>query len=123
MLPCISGLSWLPLLSTTRVFCGVTLSQAQPLPKRVSAALVKASLKASKPPSWASMVCARAPCGSPPPCGDITVQNRLWLACPPPWLVTAPRRFSGSCPTAPSSFSTGHSAHSVPSMAALRPLT
>jgi len=42
VLPVISGLSWLPVLSTTSFFCGVTLSQAQPLPKRVSAALVKA---------------------------------------------------------------------------------
>ncbi|MNP58560.1 hypothetical protein D3C76_1534850 [compost metagenome] len=80
MLPCISGLSWLPLLSTTSFCSGVTLSQAQPLPKRVSAALVKASLNASKPPSSASMALATRPCGWPPPVGDMTFQNSEWLA-------------------------------------------
>ncbi|MNS92387.1 hypothetical protein D3C72_1265230 [compost metagenome] len=72
------------LLSTTSLPAGVTDSQAQPLPKRVSAALVKASRKAARPPSSDSMAAASAPSGSPPPSGDMTDQNRLWLAWPPP---------------------------------------
>ncbi|MNR41567.1 hypothetical protein D3C85_1599660 [compost metagenome] len=99
---------------------GVTLNQAQPLPKRVSAALVKASLKASKPPNCSSMALATAPCGKPPPLGDITLQNSEWLAWPPPWLITAFCNFSGNCLTLATSFSTGHSAYSLPSTAALR---
>ncbi|MNF01879.1 hypothetical protein D3C80_2009410 [compost metagenome] len=80
MLPCISGLSWLPLLSTTSVLAGVTLSHAQPLPKRVSAALVNASLNALKPPNCSKMAWPTSPTGSPPPAGDMTCQNSEWLA-------------------------------------------
>src|SRR5690606_41692124 len=85
------GLSWLAVLSTISLPWGVTLSHAQPLPNRVRAALVKASRNASIPPSSASSAADRAPPGCPPPCGDITVQNRLWLAWPPPLLRTGPR--------------------------------
>jgi len=109
----------LALLSTTTFLSGVTLSQAQPLPKRVSAALVKASLNFSKPPSCDSIALPTSPTGAPPPLGDITVQNRLWLAWPPPLLRTGPCRFSGSDLVFLTSSSTGRSAYSVPSSAAL----
>src|SRR3546814_4281072 len=49
-MPFMSGLSWLALLSTESLPDLSTLSHAQPLPKRVSAAWVKASLNLSKPP-------------------------------------------------------------------------
>ena len=91
----ISGLSWLGELSTTSLPLASTDSQAQPLPKRVSAALVKASLKASKPPRSRSMALASAPVGLPPLFGPMMDQNRLWLEWPPPLLRTAPRMASG----------------------------
>ena len=119
MLPSLSGVSWLALLSTTTFLSGVTLSHAQPLPKRVSAALVKASLNFSKPPRSLSIALATSPLGSPPPLGDMTVQNREWLAWPPPLLRTGPCRFSGSVLSFFTSSSTGRSAYSVPSSAAL----
>ena len=42
-------------------------SQAQPLPKRVAPALLKASLNLSKEPKAESMPLASSPLGSPPP--------------------------------------------------------
>ena len=51
---------------------------------------------------------------------NAAVDGTEWLACPPPWLITAARRFSGSSCTLETNFSTGHFAHSVPSTAALR---
>ncbi len=119
MLPSISGLSWLAVLSTTTFLSGVTLSHAQPEPKRLMAALVKASLNFSKPPTSRSMALATSPTGSPPPLGDITVQNSEWLAWPPPLLRTGPCKFSGSDFRRETSSSTGRSAYSVPSSAAL----
>src|SRR5690606_41429994 len=80
----ICGLSWLPVLSTTSFLSGVTLSQAQPLPNRVSAALVNASLNLSSPPSWLSMALARSPCGVPPPRSEehtSELQSRENLVC------------------------------------------
>ena len=52
-MPAMIGLSWLPELTTASFPAASTLSQAQPLPNRVSAALVEASLKASMPRSSA----------------------------------------------------------------------
>src|SRR3546814_18182079 len=94
-MPFMSGLSWLALLSTESLPDLSTPSHAQPLPKRVSAAWVKASLHLSKPPRSLSMRLATSPVGCPPPSGDITVQNSAWLAWPPTLLRTAPRNFSG----------------------------
>jgi hypothetical protein len=39
---------------------------------------------------------ARVPLGSPPPCGAMISQNRLWLAWPPPLLMTFWRIDSGT---------------------------
>ncbi|MNP81667.1 hypothetical protein D3C76_1800930 [compost metagenome] len=72
------------LLTTCRWPALSTTSQAQPLPKRLRAAWVKACLKASSPPRSRSIAAANSPPGSPPPRGLITCQNRLWLAWPPP---------------------------------------
>ena len=44
----------------------VTLSHAQPEPKRVVAALAKSSLNLSKPPSSLSIAAAKSPVGAPP---------------------------------------------------------
>src|SRR3546814_20315857 len=74
-MPFMSGLSWLALLSTESLPDLSTLSHAQPLPKRVSADWVKASLNLSQPPRSLSMRLATSPVGGPPPLGDITVQR------------------------------------------------
>ena len=118
-MPFMSGLSWLALLSTASLPALSTLSHAQPEPKRVSAALVKASLKASKPPRSLSMRLATSPTGLPPPLGDMTVQNSEWLAWPPALLRSGPRLSSGSASRLAMISSADLSAHSVPSSAAL----
>src|SRR5699024_703089 len=73
-----------------------TTSQPQPDPKRPAAALSNCSLKASKLPNVELILSAKSPEGSPPPFGEITFQNKLWLACPPPWLRTAVLTSSGT---------------------------
>ena len=75
----IRGLSWLAVEQISSLPALLTQSQAQPEPKRVAAALAKASLKASKLPKVAVMSAARSPVGSPPPLGLMSVQNMLWL--------------------------------------------
>jgi len=114
----IRGLSWLAVEQISSLPAVLTQSHAQPEPKRVAAALAKASLKASKLPKVALMSAARSPVGSPPPLGLMTVQKRLWLKWPPPLLRTAGTSlccFIRSSRLLP--------AMGVPSMAALRLLT
>ena len=60
-------------------------SHAQPEPKRVAPALAKACLKASNPPSSASIAAASWPVGR----RRRYTGRKLWLACPPPLLRTA----------------------------------
>ncbi|CFW49324.1 Uncharacterised protein [Bordetella pertussis] len=70
------------------------------------------------------MSAASRPSGRPPPDGDMTVHNRLWLAWPPPWLRTAPWMPGGSAGMRRNSCSTGSSlSRPAPSSAAFRPLT
>ena len=73
----IRGLSWLAVEQISSLPALLTQSQAQPEPKRVAAALAKASLKASKLWKVASRSLASSPVGSPPPLGLMTVQKRL----------------------------------------------
>src|SRR5690606_41283520 len=96
-----------------------TVSHARQLPKRVSAALEKASLKASEPPRSLSMRLATSPTGLPPPLGDITVQNSEWLAWPPALLRSGPRLSSGSASRLEMISSALLPSHCVPSSAAL----
>ena len=70
-----SGLFWLVVLITSGVLFEMT-SHAYPLPKRVAAALEKASLNEAKSPNAASMADPRAPSGVPPPFGLMILQNR-----------------------------------------------
>ena len=90
-----SGLSWFGVEVTASLPSLPTMSQAQPEPKRVAAALLKASLKAPNPPSSLAIACASAPVGSPPPPGFMIVQNSEWFAWPPPLFRTAVRIASG----------------------------
>src|SRR5690606_15558068 len=114
-IPGINGLSWLAVEQTSNSPF-FTQSQAQPEPNCVAAALEKASLNASNEPNFLSIAPANSPLGCPPPFGDITVQNKLWLKYPPPLLRTAllfKSRFSKiSSIVLPSKF--------VPSIAAFR---
>ena len=65
-----------------------TQSHAQPLPKRDIAACLKASWNFSIDPKLRLIASARRPSGWPPP-GVITLQNKVWLKCPPALLRTA----------------------------------
>ncbi len=120
--PSISGESWFG-VEQTQSFPSFTQSHAQPLPKRVAAAFAKASLNASIPPSSLLMASLSCPIGAPPPFGEMPFQKRLWLACPPPWLRTAPRMFSGTLSRSEINSSTDLDSRSVPAMAALTLVT
>ena len=77
----------------------LTTSQAQPEPKRVVAAALKAALRPfspSRPPKAFWMASPRAPTGSPPPFGEMMFQKKVWLAWPPALLRTAVRMDSGT---------------------------
>lgn len=54
-------------------------SQAQPLPKRVRAALVNSAWKFSKLWKVESMAAASSPVGVPPAFGVMMSQNKVWL--------------------------------------------
>ena len=54
-------------------------NHAQPLPKRVIAALEKASLNPSKEPNASFMASAKLPSGSPPPFGLMICQKKEWF--------------------------------------------
>src|SRR6185312_12952663 len=85
----INGLSWLGVEHTASFLSGVTISQAQPDPKRVAPASLTLVLKSANEPNVLFMALPSAPEGSPPPPGDSKVQNNVWLKCPPPLLRTA----------------------------------
>jgi len=68
------GLSWLA-VEHTESWPSLLHSQAQPEPKRVVAALAKASLKLSKEPNAALMASASLPEGALAPPGAIIFQN------------------------------------------------
>ena len=53
------------------------MSQAQPDPNRVAAALENSSLNASNEPNPLSIALLTSPVGSPPPFGPITSQKIL----------------------------------------------
>ena len=72
-------LSWLGVPATVRLPSGSSTSQAQPLPKIPAAVELNRSLKFSKLPKLLSILPAREPPGFPPPSGERTFQNRLWL--------------------------------------------
>ena len=57
----------------------VSISQAQPLPKRVTPALVNCSLNPSKLPNVDLIASPRAPVGAPPALGAIHFQNAVWF--------------------------------------------
>ena len=67
--PFMQGLSWFGVEVTASEPSACTTSHAQPEPKRVAPALAKACLKASNPPSSASIAAASWPVGAPPPEG------------------------------------------------------
>src|SRR5258708_6180391 len=77
-----SGLSWLA-VEPTASLPPLTVSQAQPEPKRVAPALAKSSLNLAKPPSSASIAAASLPLGAPPLPGPMMVQKKEWLLWPP----------------------------------------
>ena len=118
MRPSMIGLSWFGELSTSNLPPD-TLSQAQPLPKRVIAAFAKSSLNFANPPKSLAIFAASSPVGSPPALGPITVQKSEWLACPPPLFRTTPRMFSGTAAKLAISSSTDFCSKSVPAMALL----
>ena len=94
-----------------------TTSQAQPEPKRVAPAFANASLKASKPPSSASIAAPRSPTGAPPPFGLSIFQKKAWLAWPPPLLRTAPCLSAGREAISESNSQIDLPSRSVPAMA------
>lgn len=87
--PCIIGESWLAVEQMASELSGFTTSQAQPLPKRVVAALLNCSWKEWNPPKASSIALASLPWGVPPPFGERMVQKKVWLEWPPPLLRTA----------------------------------
>ena len=74
--PSMRGESWLGVEITCKESPDLT-SHAQPEPKRVKAALVKASLKFSKEPNVEEMASLNAPVGNPPPDGEIPSQKKV----------------------------------------------
>ncbi|MNI65430.1 hypothetical protein D3C73_1209390 [compost metagenome] len=74
------GESWLGKLYTDNLPLASTARNAQPLPKRVVAALEKSSLNLSKPPSSLPIASASLPDGWPPALGPMVSQNKEWLA-------------------------------------------
>ena len=105
-----SGLSWLAVEPTASFLSGVTTSQAQPLPKRPTAALANSSLSLSKPPKVLLIAEASRPLGAPPLPGPRIFQKNAWLLCPPPLLRSAPRIASGTLPRSPISALTSSAA-------------
>ena len=77
-----------------------TTSQPQPEPNCPVAAALTFSWRASTLPKVDSIAAARAPVGAAAGEPLMIDQNSEWLACPPPWLRTAPRIASGSFRTA-----------------------
>ena len=75
-MPSMSGESWFGVEVTARVPSDCLTSQAQPDPKRVNAAFVKASLRASKLPNLESMAEPSSPDGYPPPEGEMVFQKK-----------------------------------------------
>ena len=63
------------------------ISQAQPLPNWVVAAVLKASLNACTLPKSSTSFFSSAP-GMPPPVADMFSQNRMWFQCWPALLNT-----------------------------------
>ena len=74
-------------------------NQAQPLPKRVAAAVANFSLNPSNPPKVEVIASARGPVGAPPAPAAMFCQKIEWFRCPPPLFLTAPRMLSGSAVT------------------------
>src|SRR6185312_15433693 len=68
----------------------LTMSHAQPLPKRVVPAASNFALKSSKLPNVALMSSASLPVGAPPAFGPRMRQKNEWFQWPPPLLRTAP---------------------------------
>ena len=94
-LPSISGLSWFGVLITSSL-PPLSITHAQPLPKRVAPAWLTAVLNFSKSPNELLMASATAPVGAPPAPGAISVQNSEWFQWPPPLLRTAALMSSGT---------------------------
>ena len=94
-------------------------SQPQPLPNWFTAASLSCCLNVPKSPKVEPIASARAPSGSPPPLGLMISQKSEWFAWPPALFRTAVRLSSGMRSRLASTSSTGLSAHSVPSSAAL----
>ena len=90
-----SGLSWFALLSIVSL-PPLSISHAQPLPKRPTPAFLNSSLNLSKLPNADLIASAIAPLGAPPAFGPMICQNIEWFACPPPLLRTAVRMSSGT---------------------------
>ena len=80
--------------TTSSLPSALTTSHAQPEPKRVVAAAVKASWKASNEPKASLIAAATSAVGS---CfsGDKSSQKSAWLRCPPPLLISAWRISAG----------------------------
>ena len=66
----------------------LSITHAQPLPKRPIAAFLNSSFSESKPPNETLIASAIAPLGAPPPFGPMISQNIVWFAWPPPLLRT-----------------------------------
>src|SRR3989441_4179040 len=94
-LPSINGLSWFGVL-TIDSLPPSSISHAQPLPNRPTAAFANSSLNLSKLPNAELIALPRAPVGAPPAPGPIHFQNWLWFQWPPPLLRTAVRMASGT---------------------------
>ena len=74
--------------TTSSLPSALTTSHAHPEPKRVVAAVVKTSWKASNEPNASLIAAATSAVGS---CfsGDKSSQKSAWLRCPPPLLISA----------------------------------
>ena len=96
-----------------------TTSHDQPEPKRFTPASVSCFFSSSKLPKAELIASPSSPPGVPPPFDESTVQNSEWLAWPPALLRTGPCLSAASDDRCASTSSTGLSAHSVPSSAAL----
>ena len=99
--PVMIGQSWLGVEQVFTEPSTVTLSQAQPEPKRVAPAVENFDLNSSNEPKAASIACASLPDGALAPPGCITFQNNEWLKWPPPLLRTAARISSGTAAMSP----------------------
>ena len=84
----IKGLSWFGVDEISSL-PSLTISHAQPLPKRTTPAAENFSLKASNVPKAALIASANVPVGVPPAFGANASQKKLWFQWPPPLLRIA----------------------------------